>query len=46
MDNMELPFKPYAGTSGWRGSDASLDRVIEDDNDGTQLTAKNKPYWH
>ena len=35
MDNIELPFKPYAGTSGWRGSEASRDRVIEDDNNGT-----------
>jgi hypothetical protein len=34
MDNMELPFKPYAGTSGWRGSEASHDRVIEDDVSG------------
>jgi hypothetical protein len=35
MDNMELPFKPYAGTSGWSGSTASRDRVIEDDKNGT-----------
>ena len=35
MDNIELPFKPYANTSGWRGSEASRERVIEDDNNGT-----------
>jgi hypothetical protein len=30
-----LPVTPYAGTSGWKGSEASRDRVIEDDADGT-----------
>ena len=35
MDNMELPFKPYAGTSGWSGSIASRERAVEDDQTGT-----------
>jgi hypothetical protein len=30
----ELPLTPYAGTSGWRGSEASRDRVKEDDANG------------
>lgn len=30
-----LPVTPYAGTSGWKGSEASRDRAIEDDADGT-----------
>ena len=30
-----LPVTPYAGTSGWKGSEASYDRVVEDDADGT-----------
>lgn len=30
-----LPVTPYAGTSGWKGSEASHDRVIQDDADGT-----------
>ena len=34
MDNWELPLTPYAGTSGWKGSDASHDRVTEDDSSG------------
>ena len=34
MDNMELPFKPYAGTSGWSGSTASRDRAVEEDQSG------------
>jgi len=33
--DFSLPVIPYAGTSGWKGSDASRDRVIEDDADGT-----------
>jgi hypothetical protein len=33
--DFSLPVTPYAGTSGWKGSEASHDRVIEDDADGT-----------
>lgn len=33
--DFSLPVTPYAGTSGWKGSQASRDRVIEDDADGT-----------
>ena len=35
MSNWELPLTPYAGTSGWRGTEASKDRVITEDNNGT-----------
>ena len=33
--DFSLPVTPYAGTSGWKGSEASHDRVIQDDADGT-----------
>lgn len=33
--DFSLPVTPYAGTSGWKGSEASRDRAIEDDADGT-----------
>ena len=33
--DFNLPVKPYAGTSGWKGSDASRDRALGDDADGT-----------
>jgi hypothetical protein len=34
MSDLQLPLTPYAGTSGWRGSSASHDRVLEDDRNG------------
>jgi DNA-binding MarR family transcriptional regulator len=36
----EAPLTPYAGTSGWSGSDTSRERVERDDADGT--TAKRQ----
>lgn len=33
--DFSLPVTPYAGTSGWKGSEASRDRALEDDADGT-----------
>jgi hypothetical protein len=50
---MELPLTPYAGTSGWSGSNASRDRAIIEDHDGTtknrqrttvELVAASKTY--
>jgi hypothetical protein len=35
MSDFQLPLTPYAGTSGWQGSEASHDRVKEDDANGT-----------
>lgn len=32
---MNEPITPYAGTSGWSGTDTSRDRAIHDDHDGT-----------
>jgi len=32
---MTDPITPYAGTSGWSGTDTSLRRAHEDDRDGT-----------
>jgi hypothetical protein len=33
--SQQLPLTPYAGTSGWRGSEASRDRAFIDDANGT-----------
>ncbi len=33
--DLTLPLLPYAGTSGWKGSEASRDRAYADDADGT-----------
>ena len=33
--NQELPLTPYAGTSGWSGSESSRERAIQQDKDGT-----------
>jgi hypothetical protein len=30
----ELPLTPYAGTSGWKGSDASRERAVQEDANG------------
>jgi hypothetical protein len=34
VSDLQLPLTPYAGTSGWRGSEASQDRVKTDDANG------------
>lgn len=34
MSDLQLPLTPYAGTSGWRGSDASRERAIAEDANG------------
>lgn len=31
----EIPFLPYAGTSGWSGSETSRKRAVDADGDGT-----------
>jgi DNA-binding MarR family transcriptional regulator len=31
----QLPLTPYAGTSGWSGSDTSRERAQQQDSDGT-----------
>lgn len=33
--NLELPLTPYAGTSGWSGSQTSRERATRNDHDGT-----------
>ena len=35
------PVAPYAGTSGWSGSDTSKERVIREDEDGTTSKRQN-----
>jgi hypothetical protein len=35
IGDLEIPLLPYAGTSGWKGSEASRDRVFIDDANGT-----------
>lgn len=32
---MSIPELPYAGTSGWSGSDTSRERAVTEDRDGT-----------
>ena len=34
-NNLELPLTPYAGTSGWSGSETSRQRAQSQDSDGT-----------
>ena len=34
-EDLTLPVTPYAGTSGWSGSETSKDRAIQNDKDGT-----------
>jgi hypothetical protein len=34
-DHWEYPLLPYAGTSGWSGSDTSRERAEREDGDGT-----------
>jgi hypothetical protein len=35
MSNLRIPLLPYAGTSGWSGSDTSRARAVRADGDGT-----------
>ena len=41
MGDLELPLTPYAGTSGWSGSQTSQDRAVQDDTDGTTKGRQN-----
>jgi len=34
-EDFMLPLTPYAGTSGWSGSETSRDRAVSQDKDGT-----------
>ena len=46
MGNLQIPLLPYAGTSGWKGSEASKDRVYKDDNDGKTVSRQNLALQH
>lgn len=39
--SLNQPILPYAGTSGWSGSESSRDRAREQDSDGTTLNRQN-----
>lgn len=39
---MTIPVLPYAGTSGWSGSEASRDRALTQDGDGTTATRQER----
>lgn len=41
MGDLELPLTPYAGSSGWSGSQTSQDRAIQEDRDGTTKGRQN-----
>jgi DNA-binding MarR family transcriptional regulator len=46
INQLAQPVTPYAGTSGWSGSETSRERAIRNDADGT--TARNQKtalYW-
>jgi len=40
-----LPILPYAGTSGWQGSDASRNRALADDADGSTGNRQQIAMW-
>lgn len=39
-----IPFKTYAGTSGWSGTDTSAERVEREDSDGTTTKRQREVY--
>jgi hypothetical protein len=41
----QLPILPYAGTSGWQGSEASRDRALADDADGATGNRQQIAMW-
>lgn len=42
---MTDPITPYAGTSGWSGTDTSHDRAVEDDRDGSTTRRQRFVLW-
>jgi len=38
----DMPVLPYAGTSGWSGSDTSRERALRNDHDGTTSAQQSK----
>jgi hypothetical protein len=38
---LELPLTPYAGSSGWSGTQTSQDRATQEDGDGTTKGRQN-----
>lgn len=42
---MEAPILPYAGTSGWSGSETSRDRAVTEDGDGTTTRRQAQALW-
>lgn len=40
--SIDQPILPYAGTSGWSGSESSRDRAKEQDSDGKTLNRQNQ----
>ena len=41
-EDFMLPLTPYAGTSGWSGSQTSRDRAITQDKDGTTKSRQSE----
>lgn len=41
IDNLELSLTPYAGSSGWSGTQTSQDRAFTEDHDGTTKGRQN-----
>lgn len=42
MTNLRIPLLPYAGTSGWSGSETSHARAVSADRNGTTSDAQRK----
>ena len=42
--NLTLPVLPYAGTSGWSGTNTSRQRAIDGDSDGTTSNRQREAY--
>lgn len=42
MNNLRIPLLPYAGTSGWSGSETSHARAFSADRNGTTSDAQRK----
>lgn len=43
---IEQPILPYAGTSGWSGSETSKQRAVQNDKDGSTGRNQRRAWWH
>jgi len=43
---LEMPVLPYAGTSGWSGTDTSKERAVQEDKNGTTGLRQRQTITH